>query len=286
MAVTLLSDVSEQVQKFWAPITIDSLKQDSLLPALVNKDYQGNIMNKGDTVYVSMINRPTATRKTTSDVDADVFETEKLSTTRVGIVADQRITAAIEIEDLVDLQSQIGDSGSKIRQGLMEALEIALNTYCYSLVNPSQSAPDHLISGVTDFNLTQLAAARTLAAQAKWNKTSPWYILSDPVYFSDLLAVTNVTSQDFGATDNPVISGRFGINRFGFSVLEDNSRSTDNALAFHPDFLYLVMQKMPTFKLSDQHPNKRHGYILSVDMICGAKLGLEGNVKHIKFYNS
>jgi hypothetical protein len=45
--------------------------------------------------------------------------------------------------------------------------------------------------------------------------------------------------------------------------------------------MYLVMQEMPTFKLSDLHSNKQHGYLLSVRLIVGAKLGIDGDVKHI-----
>lgn len=295
MSATLVNEVSEQVQKFWAPILKDELMETNILPTLVNKEYQGEIKRGGDTAYVSMIERPTAERKTIG-AGADTFSSQKLVTQRVGIVADQRITASFELEDLIDLQTQLGNpSGqSKIRQVLLEAMSISLNDYVYSLVAPSASAPDHILSGVATFDATQLLAVRALASQAKWMRDGGWWTLLDPVYMNHILAAQTLTSSDY-VPDQPVVGGQVVNKRFGFNIVEDNSAgllSQSPALAgskvglsFHPDFLYLV-QGTPQFKLSDLHSNKQHGYLLSVDMWCGAKLGLEGDVKHILTYST
>jgi len=295
MSATLVNEVSEQAQKFWAPVLKDELKEASILATLVNKEYQGDIKRGGDTAYVSMINRPLAERKTIG-AGSDTFASQKLTATRVGIAADQRITASFELEDLIDIQTQLGspDGKSKIRQALLESLQIELNSYLYGLVAPSSSAPDHNLTGVTDFNATQLNIVRKLASQAKWMRQGGWYLLADPSYMSDMLNSSVLTSADFtGGADRPVIGGQMAVNRFGFSILEDNSAglvglgtgTEDAALAFHPDFLYLVMGD-PQIKVSDLHSNKQHGYLVSVDMWCGAKLGLEGDVKHISIINS
>lgn len=296
MSATLVNEVSEQAQKFWAPVFKDELLETSILPSLVNKEYQGEIKRGGDTAYVSMIKRPTAERKTIG-AGADVFSSQKLTTERVGIVADQRITASFELEDLIDVQTQIGspDGQSKVRQALLEAAQISLNEYLFSLVAPSTSAPDHVLSGVSNFDATQLLSCRQLAAQAKWAKMGGWWALMSPSYMNDVLAAQTLTSSDYVGDDKPVIGGQVANSRFGFNILEDNSSGllqlspaaagTDCALLFHPDFLYLVMGE-PTFKVSDLHANHQHGYLVSVDMWVGAKLGLEGDVKHIQVYNT
>lgn len=222
----------------------------------------------------------------TVGVDADTFESEQMSTTRIAIQANKRAVASFEVEDLVDLQSQIGAQESEIRASLMFAVEKQINDYLYTLVNPSTATPDHLISGVTDFNAAQLSALRVLAGQAKWNKMKPWYILCDPVYHGDLLNATTLTSSDYVAGDAPVVAGEMGLKRFGFNIFEDNSRSADYALAFHPDFMHLVMQTEAQFKISDLHSQKKFGYLISVDMIFGAALGVDGDVKHIKVFNA
>lgn len=292
MAFTLLGDVADQVQKFWAPLFMDELMESVLLPGLINKDYEGEIRKGGDTVYVSQINRPTAERKTVG-ATSEQFASQSLSTSRIAVQANQRITAAYELEDLVDLQSQLGDQESGIRKALMEAVMIELNNYCYSILAPSTAAPDHQISGVTNFNLAQLGQIRTLAGQAKW-KRDEWWLLADPSYMTDLLDDSTLSSTDY-APETPRVGGQFALKRYGFNILEDNSNGvlsisptsagSECALAFHSDFAHLVMQRQPTFQVSSLHSNKEHGYLISVDMLVGAALGNDGALKHIEIYN-
>ena len=293
---TKLAEAADQVQQFWSPLFVPELIEQSLLPALINKDYEGDIKKGGDTVRVSQILRPNAVRKNIdTDPNPSSFDSQLLTTTKVDVKADTRITASYEIEDLVELQSQLGDKDSEIRQSLVESIMIDLNSYIYSLVAPSASAPDHTKTGVTDFNAAEVNELRQLASQAKWpgNRGSR-YLLTDPSYMSDMLNNSTLTSADFGAQDAPVIGGQMARQRFGFNIFEDNSAGmgslsssgADAALAFHPDFMYLVMQRAPTFKVSDLHANKQHGFLISVDMILGAKIGIEGDVKHMTVINS
>lgn len=291
---TLLADVSNQVQKFWSPMFETQLKENTLLPALVSKAYEGSIQNQGDTVYVSQITRPTAQRKTIGDNDYSEYSSQKLQTSRVAVSADTIIEAGIIIENLVDLQSQIGAQNSNIRQRMFEALEIELNNFLYSKVSPSASAPDHITASVSDFNATVLGNQRVLASQANWGDRER-YLLCDPQYFQDLLNATTMTSGDY-AGDNPVVSGRFSLNRFGWTILEDNSAgmaqispteaTSDLALGFIPDFMHFVMQQGVTFKLSDLHANQQRGYFLSVEMLVGAALSNDGDEKHLTVYNA
>lgn len=292
MSTTLMSDVTNQIQKFWAPMFKPLLLEDNHLARLVDTSYAGELKQGGDTVYVSAISRPTASRKTVGAGD-DSFSSSTLTTSRISIVADQVITASFDIQNLVDLQSQIGAQKSAIRDRLVEACNISLNSYLYSLVSPSSSAPDHTVTSVTDFNATQIGVIRKLAATAKWPKDDKWMLLLDPSYFSDFLNATTMTGSDY-VSDRATESGLMGVKRFGFNVLEDNSAGlltlapagVDAGLAFHPDFLHLVMQQQPEFKISDLHPLGIHGYKVSVSMVAGAALGIEGSVKHISIINN
>ena len=81
-----------------------------------------------------------------------------------------------------------------------------------------------------------------------------------------------LTSQDYVGGELPVIGGQIVNKRFGFNLLEDNSRGTDKGLFFHPDFMHLVMQMEPRSKISDLHSQKKFGYLLSVDILFGANL--------------
>lgn len=280
MSTTLLSDVTNQVEKFWSPLFTKELRQSLLLGSLVNKDYNGQIKNLGDTVYVSQINAPLGELRT-AGTDAESFNSETMSTTRVAIQANKRAVASFEIEDLVMLQSQIGAQDSEIRASLMYAVEKQINDYLKTLVAPSTSAPDHLINSVTDLNAAQLSAVRLLAAQAKWAKEKGWYGLIDPSYYSDILNASTLTSSDYTGGDAPIVAGQVANKRFGFNLFEDNSLNTDRALFFHPDFMHMVMQQEARFKISDLHSNGKFMFRISVDVIFGAALGISGANKHI-----
>lgn len=278
MAVIDLAAVNDQIQKYWAPVFTKRLRENLLLGGLVNKDYIGSIARGGDTVRVSQIVDVTG-QLLTVGTDADSFSPEAITTTYVDIKADKRAVASVEFQDLVELQSQI--DGTKVQDTLMFAMQKQMNDYLYSLVAPSTSAPDHEIASVTDFNSSQLGACRVLAAQAKWSMEGGWYALLSPQYYQDLLNSTTMISSDF-VQDSPTVGGVIGSKRYGFNCFEDNSRTGDYGLLFHPDFLHMVQQTSVNVKISDLHAQKKFGFVLSVDTIFGAKLGNQAAVKHIR----
>lgn len=296
MTVTNIAAVANQVQEFWGAMFAQEFRETHMLPALVSKDYQGAIAQGGDTVYVSQINAPTGENRTIG-VDADVFSSQGLTTSRIAIEANKRAVASFEFADLAYLQSQIGQKDSEVRAALLHAVGAQINNYLYSLVAPSESAPDHSLNGVADMNSTQLSAVRVLAGKAKWTRNKPWYGLLDPTYYGDVMDDTTLASSDY-SDDKPIVAGQVVQPRFGFNLLEDNTDglithltagtagSGDKAIFFHPDFMHLVMQTTPTFKVSDLHSNKRFGFVISVDVIYGAKLGIDGDEKVIEVYNS
>jgi hypothetical protein len=76
------------------------------------------------------------------------------------------------------------------------------------------------------------------------------------------------------------------IERYGFQCLQDNSRDTYYGLFFIPEFLHIARATSVEVKISDLHPMKQLGVLMSVHMVFGACLGNQGSVKHIKVYNS
>jgi hypothetical protein len=297
MAVTGPAEVTNQIQTFWAPMFMQEFRSQLLLAALVNKEYDGQITSAGgQTVRVSQITKATGENKTVG-VDADSFSPETLTTQYVDVTADKRAVASFEFNDLVQLQSQIGSQDSEIRAALLQGVGEQVNNYLYSLVVPSASSPDHLVASVSDMNSAALSATRILAGQAKWLRNKPWYGLLDPSYYGDAMDDTTLSSSDY-TDDKPIVGGQMAQPRFGFNLLEDNSDglinnlptgtvgAADKAIFFHPDFLHLVTQQMPRFKVSDQHANHRFAYTISVDMVYGAKMGIDGANKVVQVYNS
>jgi hypothetical protein len=288
----MIGDVTNQVQKYWAPRFTKELRGSLLLGSLVDKSYSGEIKKGGDRVRVSQVNAPTG-QLLTVGTNADAFSPDLLSTSYVDVTANRRAVASYKFEDVVDLQSQLSQDNPEIMESLRYAMENQINTYLYSLIAASTSSPDHNIASVSDFNASQLSACRLLAATAKWRREPGWYCLVDPSYMSDLQNAATLTSSDYGASDAPVINGNIALKRFGFNIFEDNNMKstagasvTDHALLFHPDFMHMVMQSEVQVKVSDLHPLGQFGVQMSVDVIFGAALGISGASKHIQVYNS
>lgn len=284
MANTDLDNVTNAIQTFWAPMFMDELRQTNLLFNLVNREYTGDLREMGNSVVVNQINAPTGQRLTIDGAGVGrTFTPETMSLSSVTITADQRLVASYDFHDLVAIQSMIDPVGSRateVRQAMVQAISNQLNTYLYSL-----SAPTTTIASISTMAASTVALARETAAIAKWSYNKPWYALLAPQYYSDLLVDTTLTSADFVGGDAPVISGQIGLKRYGFSIFEDNTQTagaTAGGLFFHPDYLYMVSQYEPRFKISDKHSQHEFAFVMSVDWVIGAKLGIQGAARHIK----
>ena len=283
MAKTSLSDVAEQIQTKWSALFMQELRESFLLPSLVSKAYEGEIRQQNDTVRISQINELQSDLKTVG-TDADSFETNKISTSYVDLKADKRAVSAIEFDDLVSIQSIVDPaSNPDVRRAMMHDVGRQINTYLYSLMVPSTSSPDHTINSTAAMSNTIMANMREACAEAHWPKTSPWYHLLGPAYFSDFLSDNNLVADTYGFNDGARISGQVAQQRYGFMNYEDDSAPlTTSSIAFLPEALLYAAQTEPVFKLSDLHSQKKFGYVLSVDLVFGAKLGIDGSKKCYK----
>lgn len=280
MSLTNLAATADEVQKVWAPITTTQLVATNPVLGVVNRGYEGAIRGKNDSVYVNMIN-PLTGETRTAGTDADIFDTEKLKTTKTTIKADKLFNVAVEVESLVELQSMIDTGNMELRSAMTQALNDQINKYIYGFV---KSASD--TTSVTAFTKTQLQLARVLAGSKKWPKDNQWFGMFDPSYWSDVNVDTVLANMDY-VTDGP-LSATYQMRKLlDFNCVEDNSLATDQAIFFHKNWLYFVMQTSVEFKLSDLHSNKRNGYLLSAQIVGGAaKNAYAGDNLHYLISNS
>lgn len=281
MASTNLTDVQYQVQKYWSPVVTKQLRESLLLGSIVNKDYSGEIRKGGDSVRVYSFNHPAATTKTVGSVDSNTFSPAAVSTSYVDVAVNKQVTAAFEFADEVELMSLIDRDNPEVMASLVFAVEKSVNDALYTALVPSAAAPDHQIVKAT-MDASALLEVRKLAATAKWDPAKGWYGLLDPKYYSDVLASQTLVSSDFGAADTPVIGGRVGLRRYGMQIAEDNSLAEGTAYFLHPDALLMVMAQEMQVKISDLHPAGKHGVLMSVSLLYGVALGIDGAKKCIK----
>ena len=284
MATTKLEDVQGQIQEVWSRLSMKELRSMILLPEMVNKDYTGDIRKENDTVHVTTYKVPNNTIRTIG-VDADTYDTKKLETATVAITADKRAVSGHKFSDLVGIQTIIDPMNNpEIRQNMLQDIANQINGLCYSLVAPSTATPDHTIVEA-NLDAAALLTVRGLAADQNWNNLKPWNILCATNYYNDVLGDTTLASSDYGGQDRPTIGGKLALPRYGFNIFEDTTTGlgANTGIAFHPDFLALVMQTEIRFKISDLHAIGQFGFSLTADVVLGAKQLYQGDLKVIKF---
>lgn len=282
---TLIGDVTEQVQKFWAPLGASQLVQTNKMLNIVNRNYEGTLQAKGDTAYVSVL-KPMVGQTQTIGVDADTFSPSKAQLVRTAIVANKIMSASIELESAVQLQSLLESNDPKLRETMMQAVSDQINAYIYSFVKSSIVDGSTGDSGVATLSKTEFRGARVFGGVKKWAKDGNWFALLDPSFWGDINVDTTLSSSLF-VGETPIAGTTEFRKILDFNAAEDNCLSTAQALFFHRDWFYFVMQTMPEWKVSDLHSNYKRGVLLSVDVVCGGALNAySGNDMHYPIYNS
>jgi hypothetical protein len=282
MSTTQLDDINAQIQTKWSKVAMQELRESFILPNLVSKKYEGEIREQNDTVRIYQVNAPTSELKVVGS-NEDTFTANKLSTSYVDLVANRRAVSAYKFNDLIEVQSILDPANNpEIRMSLMHDIGRQINTYLYSLMVPSTSSPDHTIGSTAAMSNTIMANMREAAALAHWPKNETWYHLMSPQYMSDFLADSNMTNADYGFNDQARIFGQPSLQRYGFTNFEDDSVTAASSIAFVPSALLYAAQYEPRIKVSDLHPLGQFGYQMSIDIVFGAKLSIDGDEKCYK----
>lgn len=276
MADTDLSGLQDQIEKFWSPRLAQELREATLLPALVSKDYDGEIKEGGDQVTVTQLVAPQGELKTINtgvdDGDANDFTPEQLIAKEIKIVANKRAVAAHRFTSISQIQSLIDKDNPEVMNGMKFAIERQMNAYLYSLFAPQVA---NKTGSVSAFGSNHLKSARVAAGKGRWMRNKEWIYLLDPTYHGDMLDDSKLASSDYVGGDAPMINGFYASKRMNFNLIEDNSLADKKGYYFHPDAIHLVMQTSLQVKISDLHVLNKFGYLMSVDIIFGAKQGFD-----------
>ena len=77
------------IPKLWAARLKDQLEENHIATAFVNRDYEGEIKNQGDTVHVNSLGPVTIKKYDATAKENGIDAPEKLSTTDQTLVIDQ-----------------------------------------------------------------------------------------------------------------------------------------------------------------------------------------------------
>jgi hypothetical protein len=214
MAITFIPEI-------WSAMMLESLKKELVYagPSVVNRDYEGEIANMGDTVRIRSISRPTIASYTKGST---TITPEQLTDAQRSLLIDQAKYFAFELDDIDAAQS----TGGELEAGLVEAvygLRDVADQYVAGLYTGAAAANQIGTVSVTTGALayTQLRRLKVKLDEANVPQQGR-YVVVPPWYHGLLLEEDKFVRVDASGTDQALRNGIVG-RALGFDVLMSNN---------------------------------------------------------------
>jgi hypothetical protein len=262
------TELQNLIPTMWSTQMYDELRASLLLGSFFMRDYEGEIANQGDTVKVNQIQAPTGENLEFGVDNTLDINSEAMVVVQKEVKADRLATASFLIENLASLQSL--EFQAKAREALVYAVAKQVETYIQSILVPV--AGNIIAPAVaSDLGAGDIANLRRLLSKNYVPKTGRALFL-DVDYYSDIIQKTQFASSDFVPAGSPTATGEFSSPLYGFGINEHDFLGADIGFACHNSAVAMVMQTGVTVKLSDMHPSGKRGYLMTADVLYGAKL--------------
>ncbi|MFD4527848.1 P22 phage major capsid protein family protein [Streptomyces sp. NPDC058470] len=194
-------------------------------PTVVNRDYEGDINEAGDTVRITSVSRPAIGTYTPGST---TITPEKLTTGQRTLVVDQSKYWAFSIDDVDKRQVK----SNLIPQAMSEAafgLADVVDQYVAGLYTQIQAAnflnvvgsPIDTYTSVNDAYDKVLVPLRTALTKASV-PTAGRYVIVSPEFYASLLKDSRFVKVNESGTDTGLRNGMVG-RAAGFDILESNN---------------------------------------------------------------
>lgn len=211
--------VATFIAEVWAAALLASLKKALVYGMLVNRDYEGEITEFGDTVTINSISRPTISTYTPNST---TITPETLTAAQRKLIIDQAKYFAFEVDD-VDRRQVRGD-----------VLDAAMAESAYGLADVADSFLAGLYTGVQaannlgtvavttgDIAYTQINKLNTKMNEANVPKQGRWIVIP-PWYHELLLENSKFVDASASGSADPLRNGFIG-RALGFDIHESNN---------------------------------------------------------------
>lgn len=215
--------VTHFIPEIWSAQLLSSLKKSLVFagPGVVNRNYEGEIANAGDTVRITSISRPTVASYTK---DSTTITPETLTDAARTLVIDQAKYFAFEVDD-IDLR-QAANGGALMDEAAVEA--------AYALADTADQYVAGLYTGVdssnaittTSITTAALAVTGLINLKVKLDQANVpsqgRYVIVPPWYHGLLLGSDLFVRVDASGSAEALRNGMVG-RAFGFDVLVSNN---------------------------------------------------------------
>lgn len=259
-------EMAAAIKEVWSADFYPTLLERLPFNRSVARDYEGDIQDRGDRVYI--LNIPQF------DEADDLAENEKANadSTTIGSTAldiNHQLAKDFIITKKARIQSL--DTMDALQSLAMHAVMKKLQSLIIADISPSTSSPDHVIaydSGTT-LALADILEAKELLDDQNVEEQGRVSVLDSPQY-NDLFNITGFTSKDFIPSGSPLSSGAITLPILGFDV-EWTTEASATSYFFHPIFMQLAIQQMPEISIHELGQDGKRGMRVNLDVLLGIK---------------
>lgn len=212
--------------EIWSAQLLDALENALVYaqPALVNRDYEGEISTQGQSVHITTIGDPTI-----FDYDKNAnLNYEEVETAGTDLLIDQAKAFAFRLDD-VDKAQALLNPMVKMAQNAAYALRDKADAYVANLytgvasanVLGSTGAPINTFTAPTDAYSKVLVPLRTKLNRANV-PTEGRYVVASPEFIGSMLNDDRFVKVDASGSSEGLRNGMVG-RAAGFDILESNN---------------------------------------------------------------
>lgn len=253
------------VPEVWSALFQNTLNDSIVFPSIVRRDYEGEIVGRGDTVRIPSIADVTAT-----DLgDGARNDAVTITATTTSLVVDSIAAVDFKISTLAELQSV--PHMERLRVLAEQAIMRKLQDDIIAAVSPSTSAPDHVISYDSGTTLADadILEALDLEGTANWSQSTDRYLVTGALQYNDLMGIAKFYDQTLGGNVS-VSAGAATGKIYGHTPAQSTACGTTTYL-FDGSFMQMAIQRGLNITLTDLAVLGERGYRLNVDLIYGIK---------------
>ncbi len=254
------------VPEIWSQRYYDVLLAELPFASVVNKDYEGEIQNLGDTVKISTFPEFSEALELAEDAKADA---DAITVTQQSLIINKRIYKDFIVTNKAQLQSL--PAMDKLRELAVYAINKKIQKIIIEDIAPSTSAPDHTLaydSGTT-LALADLLEAKELLDDANVPMSNRHVVLGS-AQTNDIFNITGFTSSDFVLAGSPLTTGEVGQALLGF--MPHMTTEVDNtAYLFHSSFYTMASQQGLSISVYDLGVEGKRAARVNVDVLAGFK---------------
>jgi len=209
------------IPEIWSALMLTTLKKNLVYaqPGVVNRDYEGDIANAGDTVRIRSLSRPTIG---TYSKGSTTITPEQLTDAQRALYIDQSKYFAFELDDIDAAQSVGGELTTALTEATYGLRDVA-DQYVAGLYTQAQSANQLGTISVTTAAgaYTVLRKLRTALNKANVPMESR-YVVVPPFFEGLLLEDDRFVRVDASGSDQGLRNGIIG-RALGFDVMMSNN---------------------------------------------------------------